>query len=388
METRYAKLDAKGDPLVTLNTLVPWGDFRPRLEAVLRRPSADRKSRAGRRPWDAVVMFEAIVLSALCNLSDEQLEQQLRDRLSFMRFLGLGLEDPTPDATTIWLYREQLVRAGLVDELFDAFDAHLKAQGRLAMGGQMIDASIVPVPKQRNTRDENAAIKAGETPEGWDDNPATSRQKDTDARWTKKHGKSHYGYKNHVNVERRHKLIRRYKVTDASVHDSQALDDLLDDDNTASDVWADSACRSAEIEDKLAARGLKSRIHRKAHRNRPLTEREKQGNRTRSKVRARVEHVFGAQSNDMGGALLRRIGIVRARARIGLRNLVCNMRRMVQLDALAAARAPTWTGCAEEHCTLNAAERRTPASEPQISLRSGPCRAYWSRAPLKHGRKA
>jgi IS5 family transposase len=286
-------------------------------------------------------MFKAIVLSALYNLSDEQLEQQLRDRLSFMRFLGLGLEDPTPDATTIWLYREHLVRTGLVDELFGAFDAHLKAQGWLAMGGQMIDASIVPVPKQRNTRDENAAIKAGETPEGWDDKPAMRRQKDTDARWTVKHGKAHYGYKNHVNVDRRHKLIRRYEVTDASVHDSQALDGLLDDENTASDVWADSAYRSAEIEDKLAARGLKSRIHRKAHRNRPLTEREKQGNRTRSKVRARVEHVFGAQSNDMGGALLRCIGIVRARARIGLRNLVYNMRRMVQLDALAAARAPT-----------------------------------------------
>ena len=103
--------------------------------------------------------------------------------LSFA-FLGLGLEDPTPDATTIWLYREQLIRAGLVDELFDAFDAHLKAQGWLATDGQMIDASIVPAPRQRNTRDENAAIKAGETPEGWDDNPARSRQKDTDARWS------------------------------------------------------------------------------------------------------------------------------------------------------------------------------------------------------------
>ena len=331
---------SKGDPLVALNGLAPWDDFRPRLKAVWRRPSGERKSRAGRKPWDAVVMFKAIVLSALYNLSDEQLEHHLRDRLSFMRFLGLGLEDPAPDATTVWLYREQLVRAGLVDELFDAFDAHLKAQGWLAMGGQMIDASIVPAPRQRNTRDENAAIKAGETPEGWDDNPAMSRQKDTDARWTKKHGKSHYGYKNHVNVDRRHKLIRRYKVTDASVHDSQALDDLLDDDNTASDVWADSAYRSAEIEGKLEERGLKSRIHRKAHRNRPLTKREQQGNRTRSKVRARVEHVFGAQSNDMGGALLRCIGIVRAKARIGLKNLAYNMRRMVQLDALAAASAP------------------------------------------------
>jgi len=286
-------------------------------------------------------MFKAIVLCELYNLSDEQFEYQLRDRLSFMRFLGLGLEDPAPDATTVWLYREQLVQAELVAELFDAFDAHLKAQGWLAMGGQMIDASIVPVPKQRNTRDENGAIKAGETPEGWDDKPARSRQKDTDARWTRKHGKSHYGYKNHVNVDRRHKLIGRYKVTDASVHDSQALNDVLDDDNTASDVWADSAYRSAEIEGKLEERGLKSRIHRKAHRNRPLTKREQQGNRTRSKVRARVEHVFGAQSNDMGGTLVRCIGIARAKTRIGLKNLAYNMRRVVQLDALAAARAST-----------------------------------------------
>ncbi len=338
---RYAGLDAKADPLVKLNAMVPWGDFRSRLETVWRGPPEERKSKAGRKPWDTVVMFKAIVLCELYNLSDEQFEYQLRDRLSFMRFLGLGLEDPAPDATTVWLYREQLVRAELVDELFDAFDAHLKAQGWLAMGGQMIDASIVPVPKQRNTRDENAAIKAGETPEGWDDKPAKSRQKDTDARWTRKHGKSHYGYKNHVNVDRRHKLIRRYKVTDASVHDSQALDDVLDDDNTASDVWADSAYRSAEIEGKLEERGLKSRIHRKAHRNRPLTKREQQGNRTRSKVRARVEHVFGAQSNDMGGTLVRCIGIARAKTRIGIKNLAYNMRRVVQLDALAAARAPT-----------------------------------------------
>jgi len=256
-----------------------------------------------------------------------------------MRFLGLGLEDPVPDATTVWLYREQLVQAELVEVLFDAFDGYLREQGWLAMGGQVIDASIVPVPKQRNVREENAAIKAGETPAGWDDKPARRRQKDTDARWTKKHGKSHYGYNDHVNVDRRHKLIRRYKVTDASLHDSQALADVLDDDNTASDVWADSAYRSAEIERKLEARGLKSRIHRKAHRNRPLTKREKRGNRTRSKVRARVEHVFGAQTNDMGGTLVRAIGLARAKARIGLKNLAYNMRRAVQLEGLTAARA-------------------------------------------------
>jgi len=338
---RYAGLDAKADPLAKLNTVVAWERFRPRLEGIWRRSPAEKRSKAGRKPWDAVVIFKAIVLCELYNLSDEQLEYQLRDRLSFMRFLGLGLEDRVPDATTVWLYREQLVQAEAIEELFAAFDAHLQAQGWLAMGGQMIDASIVPVPKQRNGREENATLKAGGTPEGWDDQPAKRRQKDTDARWTKKHGKSHFGYKNHVNVDRRHKLIRRYQVTDAAVHDSQVIDDVIDDDNTASDVWADSAYRSAEIEAKLAEKGLRSRIHRKAHRNRPLTKRETQANKTRSKVRARVEHVFGAQTNDMGGTLVRSIGIARAKARIGLKNLAYNMRRAVHLDTLAAARAPT-----------------------------------------------
>ncbi len=257
-----------------------------------------------------------------------------------MRFLGLGLEDKVPDAKTVWLYREQLAQAGVIEALFEDFDGYLEKQGYLAMGGQIIDASIVPVPKQRNNRDENARIKDGETPEGWENQPSKLSQKDTDARWTKKHGKSHYGYKNHINVDRRHKLVRRYRVTDAAVHDSQVVVDILDADNTASDVWADSAYRSTEIEAKLKERGLKSRIHRKGNRNKPLSEREKRGNKTRSKVRARVEHVFGAQSNDMCGTLVRSIGLVRARARIGLKNLAYNMRRLVQLERLAAA-APT-----------------------------------------------
>jgi transposase, IS5 family len=334
---RYAGLDAKQDPLLRIDALVPWEGFRGRLEAVWRRPAAERKSKAGRKPWDAIVMFKAIILCELYNLSDDQVEYQLRDRLSFVRFLGLGLEDTVPDAKTVWLYREQLTEAGVIEALFDNFDGHLKRQGYLAMGGQIVDASIVPVPKQRNSRDDNAKIKAGDTPEDWERQPAKRAQKDTEARWTKKHGRSHFGYKNHVNVDRRHKLVRRYQVTPASLHDSQVIDDVLDPDNTASDVFADSAYRSAEIEAKLAEQGLKSRIHRKGHRGRPLGEREQRGNRTRSKVRARVEHVFGAQANDMGGTLVRSIGLVRAKARIGLKNLAYNMRRLVQLERVMTA---------------------------------------------------
>ena len=181
-----------------------------------------------------------------------------------------------PDAKTGG-YREQLAQGGVIERLFDEFDGHLKSQGYLAMGGQIIDASIVPVPKQRNSRDDNAKIKAGEVPEGWAKQPARRAQKDTDARWTKKHGRSHFGYKNHINVDRRHKLVRRYQVDSASVHDSQVVADILDPDNTAASVWADSAYRSAEIEAKLAEKGLKSRIHRKGRRGRPLSEREHQG---------------------------------------------------------------------------------------------------------------
>jgi IS5 family transposase len=334
---RYAGLDAKNDPLLKVDSVVPWEDFRPHLEVVWRKPANERKSSAGRKPWDAVVMFKAIVLCALYNLSDDQVEYQIRDRLSFTRFLELGLEDKVPDAKTVWLYREQLAQAGMIATVFDTFDAYLKDLGYLAMGGQIIDASIVSVPTQHNTRDENAKIKDGERPGNWMDKPAKFCQKDTDARWTKKHGKSHYGYKNHINVDRRHKLVRRYHVTDASVHDSQALEAVLDGDNTASDVWADSAYRSAGIEAMLKEKVLTSRIHYKGHRNKPLTKRQEQGNKARSKIRVRVEHIFGAQSNDMGGTLVRSIGIVRAKTRIGFKNLAYNMRRLVQLDRLATA---------------------------------------------------
>ena len=163
---RYSGLDAKNEPLLKIDGVVPWEDLRARLEAVWRRADKARKSRAGRKPWDAIVMFKTIILCALYNLSDDQVEHQIRDRLSFMRFLGLGLEGRVPDAKTVWLYREQLTQAGVIEALFETFDGYLKDQGYLAMGGQIIDASIVAVPKQRNSREENARIKAGETPAG------------------------------------------------------------------------------------------------------------------------------------------------------------------------------------------------------------------------------
>jgi IS5 family transposase len=339
LDKRFEAISAKGDPLETLNGLIPFESFRAEIEALVRLAPEERKSKAGRKPFDAVMMFKVLVLQALYNLADEQVEYQIRDRLSFMRFLGLGLEDTVPDATTVWLFREALAKVGLVKTLFERFNRHLDAKGYIARGGQIVDATIVDAPKQHNTREENEVIKAGKTPEGWEENPAKNAQKDKDARWTKKNEESFYGYKNHVSVDRKHKLVRRYAETEASVHDSQKLDEVLDKSNTSNEVWADSAYRSAETEAKLKERGFKSRIHRRAARNHPLSDRQKAANTTRSRVRARVEHVFGDQQNAMGGIFVRTIGIARAAVKIGMMNLVYNMRRFVSLERVAAASA-------------------------------------------------
>src|SRR5262249_29381146 len=135
------------DPLEAVNLIVPFESFRAEIEAVVRLAPEERKSNAGRRPFDAVMMFKVLVLQTLYNLADEHVEYLIRDRLSFMRFLGLGLEDTVPDATTVWLFREALAKAGLVKTLFDRFNHHLDVKGYIARGGQIVDATIVSAPK-------------------------------------------------------------------------------------------------------------------------------------------------------------------------------------------------------------------------------------------------
>jgi len=325
-QIRFRQLDAGGDPLPRLKNLVDWERFRPELEAIRDR---ERKSNAGRRPFDVILMFKVLVLQSLYNLSDERMEFQIRDRLSFMRFLGLSLGDAVPDEKTIWLFREQLTEAGVIKRLFEEFDEFLEQKGFRARRGQIIDASIVEAPRQRNSREENRQIKAGQTPGGWTDQK--KRQKDTDARWTKHNGQNHYGYKNHINVDVKHKLIRDYEVTAASVHDSQVFEDLLDEGNSSRDVWADSAYRSEEKLRELKKRKFREHLQRKGCRHKKLTQREAQGNRARSRIRSRVEHVFGVQAKRAGSLLVRVIGLVRVEAKVGLRNLAYNLDRFCVL---------------------------------------------------------
>ncbi len=329
LDERYAQLSKQGDPLAALNATIPWSTFRPILKKLHR---GERKSNAGRKPYDVIVMFKLLVLQSLYNLGDEQVEYQVRDRLSFMRFLGLSLEDRIPDATTLWLFRESLIEHALIEPLFKQFNRYLDRQGYVARKGQIIDATIVPAPKQRNSREENQSIKAGDIPESWEQQPNKLRQKDTQARWTKQHNKCYYGYKNHIDIDTQHKLIRRYQATTASVHDSQILGELIDPGNRNADVWADSAYRCQATERELKSNGYRSRIHHKGNRNTPLSEHKQAVNRKRSTLRARVEHVFGYQANSMGGKFIRTIGLARARAKIGLMNLGYNLKRLVILE--------------------------------------------------------
>jgi IS5 family transposase len=347
LEEQLATLSAKGDGLERLSAVVDFELFRPELERAV--PRADR-SQGGRRPFDHVLMFKVLVLQTQNNLSDERTEFYLRDRLTWMRFLGLGLGDPVPDANTIWTFREALTRAGAIERLFAFFDQQLRAAGYLAMSGQLVDASIVAAPKQRNTKAEKQAIQEGRIPEGWQDQPAKPRQKDRDARWTVKHTKAKpredgrpqvdlaiplFGYQNHVSADRRHRLIRGWQVTDAAAHAGSRLEDLLDPTNTAAEVWADSAYRSKKNEELLRGRLLVSRIHRKKPAERPMPARTTRANARKSAVRAQVEHVFAEQKARMG-LFVRTIGLARATTKIGLANLVHNMRRLLWLQRQAA----------------------------------------------------
>ena len=353
IDERLQELSAKGDDLERLNAIVDFEVFRADLARAVPRSEG---SKGGRPPFDHVFMWKVLILQAAHGLSDERAEYLIKDRLSFMRFLGLELCDSVPDANTIWTFRDALSRSTIggksaIEALFKAYEAALTKAGFLAMSGQIVDASIVAAPKQRNSDGEKRDIKEGRIPEAWKDKPAKLAQKDRDARWTVKWSKAKpaddgsprvdlavpaFGYKNHIGIDRRHGLIRTWTATDASRHDGAQLPNLISTTNTGSHVWADTAYRSKANEKHLAENGLRSQVHRKKPTGKPMPERTSRANGAKSKVRSAVEHVFARQKGPMG-LFVRTIGIARARVKIGLANIVYNMKRAVWLTTRPAA---------------------------------------------------
>jgi len=330
---RLEELAAMGDPLARLDEVVDWDVFAAVLDGI---PRVEAKGPGGRPGYEPMLLFKVLVIQSLYNLSDAQIEFQITDRLSFKRFLGFSAADKAPDEKTVWAFREKLTRSGLVGGLFKAFHAELGRKGLFARKGQMVDATFVEVPRQRNSREENAAIKEGRTPEGWEETPEMLRQKDLEARWTKKNEVSHYGYKNHVKVDSKSKLIEGFVVTDAAVHDSQALEALLEvgDPKTYTDsAYAGKACEAA-----FAAKQVEGKVIERAYRNKQLTARQRKRNRAKSKIRVRVEHVFATMKMSMRRAWNRCVGRARDEAAIAMTNLVYNMVRFEQIGRLDLCR--------------------------------------------------
>jgi len=323
-ENRLEKLSKLGDSLEKLQC-IQWTKLVPMLEKVFRKES---KGAGGRPRYNHELMFKILILQRLFNLSDDQTEYQINDRMSFMRFLGLSLGDRVPDAKTIWLYRNALVEAEVIEQLFSMFTEQLEGEGIITHTGTIVDATFVDAPKQRNTREENKAIKEGKTPEEWQADTDEARhklsQKDVDARWTIKGGERHYGYKDHTKVDAESKIITDYAVTSANVHDCNEFVDFFDE--TDQRAYADSAYSSQQIRESLPPH-VEDHIHEKGYRNHPLSDEQKESNRLRSKIRVRIEYVYGFMANSMDGITVRSIGLARAKFHIGMTNLVYNLCR-------------------------------------------------------------
>lgn len=322
---REEHINRLGDTLQEIDQLIDFKALSQSLEPLVGRVESPK---GGRPAYPTELMLRIVVLKHLYGLSDEQTEYQLLDRLSFQRFTGLRNARNVPDRTTIWLFHERLGEEGS-RTLFDEIKRQISAQGFIARGGQMIDASLVQAPKQRFSKEEKALLEKGEVPQQW--RPAKGAQKDIEATWTKKHGKSYFGYKLHVGADARGKFIRTVSVTTASESDTRHMESVLDSANTSKDLYADRGYVDGAREERLIEEGFRPNIQRKAQVNKPLSATQKGRNERIAKTRARIEHVFGAM-HWMGAHYIRTIGLPRAKTQLTLKSAVYNIRRLVSVQ--------------------------------------------------------
>jgi transposase, IS5 family len=327
-DLRLSKLTKLGDPLEKLNKGVDFEIFRVLLTESLVKLS---KGAGGRPPYDYVLMFKILILQRYYNLSDEQIEYQINDRFSFMRFLDLTISDDIPDSRTVWKFKEQLTDLKLIEPIFFIFLKQIEELGMILNEGKIVDASFIEVPRQRNTKEENKEIKEGKIPASISEKPRKKAQKDTDARWTKKGGVNFYGYKNHIKVDSKSKIITQYAVTTANVHDSQALEELLTEKDKNQPLFGDSAYSGEPCREIIEKNEMENQTHIKGYKNSPLTEEDFGNNRIKSTTRSRVEHIFGFIETNMNCMTLKQIGLERITASIGMMNLVYNMFRKIQI---------------------------------------------------------
>ena len=324
---RLDRLSKLGDKLEIISKApINWKKIKEKLDLAM--PDKTHEGKGGRPPYDKLMLFKICLLQSRYGLSDGQAEFQINDRLTFQRFLGIGLSTKVPDQNTIWTFREDLSNSGIEYDIFTSFAEELEELGIVTHEGTIIDATFVEVPRQRNSREENKKIKNNEIPENWSKKKRS--HKDTAARWTKKNNETHYGYKDHLKVDKDSKIITDFEVTSANVHDSQCMSQLINEYDK--EAWLDSAYTGEELEKEVRDKNSKIILHinEKGYKNKPLTEEQKEKNREKSKIRARVEHVNG-QMTVCGGLFIRCIGRWRAVTAILLKNMAYNISRFSYL---------------------------------------------------------
>ena len=268
----------------------------------------------GRPGYPVLVLFRAVLLQSLYGLSERELEEALGDRLSFKRFVGLSLEDATPDHTVLNRFRNQLVAQGLLEKLFGELDRQLENAGVILKRGTMLDATL---------------IQAVSVPPK-EDRPSN----DPDARFTKRQGKggSTFGYKAHMGVDEGSGLIRAVLTTPANINDTTPADELIRGDEAV--VWADAAYDTHARRARLKAEGKKPRIARRPNRHHPeLPPRLKRYNRLIARRRATVETTFATLKRRMRLTCIRYVGLAKASGQVLLASIAFNMRRWAAIAA-------------------------------------------------------
>ena len=324
-EIAMERLSKLGDPLEQLEQIIDWSVFTPIMDEI--RPDKTREGVGGRPPYTNEFVIKSMILKEMNGVSNANMEFYANDRLTWKRFLGLSLEEKAPDENTFQAWEDLIAKSGRAKELFEIFNERLAEKGIVARKGALIDSTFVDVPRQRISREERDALKRKELPDRWQmpENANELPQRDAEAAWAKKGEEVHFGYKDHVKVDSESKIIIDFEVTPANVHDSQEICDLTDENDPMAS--ADSAYSSKEIRETLLRRNpeVELLICEKGTRNHPLTEEQKERNREISRIRARVEHVFGRMHGSMGGIVAHCIGLTRVRCSVCFKNLAYNI---------------------------------------------------------------
>lgn len=320
---RYNHLDKAEDLLIKLSGMINCQGLLLVIEPV----HFKRTAKGGRPGTEPLVITKRILLQPLYNLSDDSCEYQTNDRLSFKRFGGLLVPEKSLGTKTLWFYKERTKCKKLHDKIFDWLHGQIEVCVYVAQEGQIVDANLVaahkPTGKDKKQLEKEVPLTK-----------AQSSQTDNDTTFTKKNKKSHYDYKDHIQIDNKHKIVRKQVATTASFHSSQEFEGLFGEEgNDSSYVWRDSAYRILTNKGALKKKNLNSKVHERVCHNNLPSDGQEANNTTKSKTRVCVEYVFGYRATSAAGIFIHTIGLAKAEVKVTLKNVTYNIQRFVFLES-------------------------------------------------------